>query len=363
MPASCGRRGAVPVRAAMKRLMLLIQLAIVCCAQMEDTSVDIDIEIDFNPCSVKKCGENEECRVVAHSELLQIPVAVCIETKKANEDRCVSFTVGSNILNCKTKSEWKEIGEEKCATENTDMLVLQAMKTQHVCHHGSDSDKYLSADFTCCPEATPPVLTTATPETTIPTGRSGEDTTSVGVNFEPTDIVREETENATDTTRGTTSMSDSTTDTTEGTTGTPEGTTGKTGITTDTTESTTGTPEGTTDTTGITTDTTGGTIDQAATGSTGTENIIVSEEPTEPEKVEDDHDDTTILLVVAISTITAIILFIGISLILRYKAQTKPRISKTPTVLVNTNCDDYKVVFETPSYPDDPMYKTYKNLY
>ena len=47
----------------------------------------------------------------------------------------------------------------------------------------------------------------------------------------------------------------------------------------------------------------------------------------------------------------------------RYKAQTKPRISKTPTVLVNTNCDDYKVVFETPSYPDDPMYKTYKNLY
>ena len=43
-------------------------------------------------------------------------------------DRCVSFTVGSNILNCKTKSEWKEIGQEKCATENTDILVLQAMK-------------------------------------------------------------------------------------------------------------------------------------------------------------------------------------------------------------------------------------------
>ena len=70
---------------------LLIQLAIVCCAEREDTSVDIDIEIDFNPCSVKKCGENEECRVVAHSELLQIPVAVCIETKKANEGIDLNF--------------------------------------------------------------------------------------------------------------------------------------------------------------------------------------------------------------------------------------------------------------------------------
>ena len=60
---------------------------------MEDTSVDvdIDIEIEFNPCSVKKCGENEECRVVAHSELLQIPVAVCIGTKKSNEGIDLTF--------------------------------------------------------------------------------------------------------------------------------------------------------------------------------------------------------------------------------------------------------------------------------
>ena len=44
-----------------------------------EVDTTLEIAVDFNPCDWKMCGADEDCRVIDHSELLEIPVAACVK--------------------------------------------------------------------------------------------------------------------------------------------------------------------------------------------------------------------------------------------------------------------------------------------
>ena len=44
------------------------------------TSLEVEVDFQFDPCLLKECAADEECRVVDHAELLEIPVAACVKT-------------------------------------------------------------------------------------------------------------------------------------------------------------------------------------------------------------------------------------------------------------------------------------------
>lgn len=60
--------------------MLLHVCALLGVSALVQTETTLEIVVDdFNPCDWKECRVDEDCRVIDHSELLEIPVGACVK--------------------------------------------------------------------------------------------------------------------------------------------------------------------------------------------------------------------------------------------------------------------------------------------
>ena len=64
-------------------------------AETDANTLNLEINIEYDPCLLKQCPGDHECRVVNHAELLEIPVAACVTRKtRPTESGQIFFQLG-----------------------------------------------------------------------------------------------------------------------------------------------------------------------------------------------------------------------------------------------------------------------------
>jgi len=136
---------------------------------------DVELTVDlpnYNPCEEYECPGGEVCQVVVHPTLLQLPVAHCVENESREEGPCHEYTVGTNVMNCRTEDQWRAVGGKQCSLRGNAPSILTHTQVQHACHNyqPGDQTKFLSATFTCCsvgykPSTPPPTSPSSHPHT------------------------------------------------------------------------------------------------------------------------------------------------------------------------------------------------------
>lgn len=115
-----------------------------------------------DPCTYHVCPEGELCKAV-YNHLLQVPVAACHEVATNHSNGpCTSRTVGANIMNCKTQSDWLRVCQTQCPLRGAPVLGNMAVNYACVSYSGNDV-KFLQATCTCCTQ----VPTTSAPSTQV----------------------------------------------------------------------------------------------------------------------------------------------------------------------------------------------------
>eukprot|EP00731_Ephydatia_muelleri_P007597 Em0003g1845a len=133
------------------------------------TGTGLALEIsgmDDEPCAYHVCKEGEVCKAV-YNHLLQVPVAACHEVAANHSGGpCHPHTFGSNIMSCKTQSDWRKVCLIQCSLKGAPRL--SDVMVSYACFSYSGNEvTFLQATCTCCSQVhtTSPPNTQATQET------------------------------------------------------------------------------------------------------------------------------------------------------------------------------------------------------
>lgn len=136
-------------------MMLALQLlviGVVCWSVLGESEEWSEVS---NPCTQFRCAAGSVCVPIVN-DLLQMPVAHCVEDETTNNigeednEQCSEYDVGASIVTCRTESEWKQAGTNKCSLFSATATV----EVHYPCHRSrSDSPPiFLQATISCCPD-------------------------------------------------------------------------------------------------------------------------------------------------------------------------------------------------------------------
>lgn len=140
-------------------ILVLIAVAQLACAALPSAGEKISIgEQEFpNPCKEMKCPLGMECTIQYTPRLFKVPIGHCTKsspTINGDSGMCVEYTVGTNILHCKSESEWEHIGNLQCRLRNESSggKYLSSTEVKHPCPDVQRTGEmnFLAASFNCC---------------------------------------------------------------------------------------------------------------------------------------------------------------------------------------------------------------------
>lgn len=150
--------------------LVLIIITQSMCAENENSSLSVtqvpndDFLINIgenqfpNPCKYTKCPGGRVCSIQYTPRLLKIPIAHCVKSTTIHHPNegslCVEFTVGTNILHCKSEAEWQTVGSRQCYLRRLEAAKLTGTKVKHPCPNsrGDGEVQFLTASYNCCAE-------------------------------------------------------------------------------------------------------------------------------------------------------------------------------------------------------------------